>query len=276
MVESEIDFLETKKRELVRELKEKGSVVVAFSGGVDSSVVAALAYEALGQRSLAVTIDSPLLPRGELEDAKNIINEIGIKHAIVGLNELETPSFCTNPRNRCYICKKLRFEKLKEVAGKEGYQVVAEGTNFSDLGQYRPGLRAAEEIGVYRPLIEAGLSKADTRRMARLMDLSNAGKPASSCLATRIPYGQVLTAEKLGRIDDAENFIRELTGVKVLRVRDHGDIARIEVGRGERCLFYDECFMTTIAQKLKQLSYEFVTLDLEGYRFGSYDEALSS
>jgi len=265
-------YLKAKKEELIKRIKEKGSIIVAFSGGVDSSVVSALAYEALGENALAVTIDTPLLPPTELDYAKKIANYIRINYAIVRLNEFEIPEFRTNPRNRCYLCKKFRFKKLKEIAKREGFKEIAEGTNISDLGQYRPGLQAAKEEGIYHPLVEAALTKEDTRMMAKQMHLTNADKPANTCLASRVPYGQELTVEKLERIAEAEEYIRNETDVKVLRVRDHGNLARLEVGVDERKLFYNEEIMSKIAKKLKQLNYKFVTLDLEGYRFGTFDE----
>jgi len=265
-------YLKAKKEELIKRIKEKGSIIVAFSGGVDSSVVSALAYEALGENALAVTIDTPLLPPTELDYAKKIANYIRINYAIVRLNEFEIPEFRTNPRNRCYLCKKFRFKKLKEIAKREGFKEIAEGTNISDLGQYRPGLQAAQEEKIYHPLVEAALTKEDTRMMAKQMHLTNADKPANTCLASRVPYGQELTIEKLERIAEAEEYIRNETDVKVLRVRDHGNLARLEVGVDERKLFYNEEIMSKIAKKLKQLNYKFVTLDLEGYRFGTFDE----
>jgi uncharacterized protein len=264
-------LLEAKIAELTKRIGEKRSLLVAFSGGVDSSVVTALAYRALGDKVLAVTVNSPLLPVLELKDAKEMAERIGVKHVVVELDELGIPGFRSNPTDRCYLCKKYRFEQLKALADKEGFLTVADGTNVSDLSQYRPGLKALRELGVYSPLLEAGLSKEDTREIARLLALPIAEKPASACLASRVPYGEELTQKRLRRIEEAEDFIKNCLGVKILRVRDHGDLARIEVGESERKLLYNEESMRLIAERLKSLGYKFVTMDLEGYRFGSYD-----
>lgn len=269
-------FLEKKIGEIQKKLKRKGSAIVAFSGGVDSSVVAALAYKALKDRALAVTVDSPLLPSGELEDAGRIAAKIGINHVVIQSNELEIPRFKNNPPNRCYLCKRFRFGKLREMAEEMGFQTVIDGTNLSDLGDYRPGLRAMKEEGVYSPLLEAGLSKEDSRSIAKLLHLPTADKPASACLASRIPYHSELTLNRLKRIASAENYIKKVANVKVVRVRDHGDLARIEIGRHERKKFFNDKLLDKVTQKLQKLGYRYVTLDLMGYRFGSFDEPLKS
>ncbi|MFP3951545.1 MAG: ATP-dependent sacrificial sulfur transferase LarE [Candidatus Bathyarchaeia archaeon] len=270
----DVEAIEGKISELEEMLEELESVVVAFSGGVDSSVIAALAYKALGTRAIALTIDSPLLPGDELEGASAVARHIGINHDVIKLNELNIKEFKSNPENRCYVCKKNRYNTLKKFAEDRGYNAVLEGTNVSDLEQYRPGIRASREIGVLAPLIKIGLDKKDTRGVARYLDLPNADKPSNSCLASRIPYNQEITAGRLSRISNAEKIVKELTEVKTIRVRDHGDLARIEVGADERSRLYGEGVMDEISDKLKNLGYRFVAMDLEGYRFGSYDSEL--
>lgn len=268
------EFLNGKVAEIMERLGGKGRVIVAFSGGIDSSIVAMLAHRALGNKSLAVTIDSPLLPSGELEVARRVAEQTGVKHLVVKLNELEIPGFSNNPPDRCYLCKKFRFKKLGELAAENHSTTVVDGANLSDLSEYRPGLKAAKELGVYSPLVEAGLSKGDTHRVAQLLGFPTASKPAGTCLATRIPYNRRLTITQLARIDQAESYIRSITGVKVLRVRAHGNLARIEVGASEQNLFFDPKVSSRVAQRLKELGYKFVTHDLEGYRSGSFDSKL--
>ena len=265
---------EKKLSALVEKLGQRHGMVVAFSGGVDSSLVAALAHRALGHQALAVTIDSPLIPSGELDDAKRTAGEIGIEHAILRLDELAIPGFATNPIDRCYLCKRFRFETLKEKALEINFEAVADGTTSADLRGYRPGLKAAKELGIYSPLLEEGLSKEDTRILSSLLGLPTADKPPSSCLATRIPYGHSLEPTKLKRIDRAEAFIRALTGAKIVRVRDHGNLARIEIGVLEKELLSDAGILPQISQGLKGLGYEYVTMDLDGYSPGSYDRPL--
>ena len=254
-----------------------GPVVVALSGGVDSSVVLTAAARALGPSQVyAVTADSPLLPRSELEWARRVAELLGVDHVVVATNELEDENFASNPPLRCYYCKKEVARKLREVAERVGAQVIVDGTNSEDLGGHRPGYLALREEGIRSPLAELGFTKSEVRRAAKLLGLPNWDKPPEACLASRIPYGQRITAERLKRIEAAESAVKSLTGARQVRVRDHGDIARIEVGREERRLFFAEEVMDEVARELKRLGWRYVALDLEGYRSGSMDEGLAS
>jgi uncharacterized protein len=263
---------------LIDDFKKKGSVVVAFSGGLDSSVVAALAHRALSDRSLAVTVDSPMMFPDEVQTAKEVAQYIGIKHIIVPLNELEYLEILQNPPDRCYHCKKLRFSDLVEFAKKEGYDVVADGTNIEDFGEHRPGLQAAKELNIWSPLAERCLGKKEIRKLAKLLSLPNAEKPAMACLASRIPYGDKLSKERFERIAQAEIYIRDEFGIRQVRVREHedGKVVRIEVGSAERDKFFGLEKMDSLSKELKKLGYTYVTLDLSGYRSGAMDEVLQN
>ncbi|MEM1538634.1 MAG: ATP-dependent sacrificial sulfur transferase LarE [Candidatus Nezhaarchaeales archaeon] len=255
--------------------KGRGKVAVLLSGGVDSSVVTAAAKRALGDAAVAITVRSITLPPDELEAAKNIANLLGVKHVVIDHDELKDPEFVKNPPNRCYYCKKGMLVRVKEaVKGLEVEQVV-DGTNADDLKGYRPGALALLEEGVRSPLAELGIGKSMVRRLAKSLNLPNADKPSMACLASRFPYNQPLNLEALVRVAKAELKVRELVGVKQVRVRDHAGVARIEVGRDERKLFFNELLMDAIYQHLKALGFIYVTLDLAGYREGSLNEALN-
>jgi len=260
-----------KRDAVLRRLRELGSVLVAISGGVDSAVMAALAHEALGNQAIAVTFESPLTPPGELEDARASARVIGIRHRVESTDELALAAVAANPQDRCYYCKQFRFTEAQKLAEKLGLAAVIDGTTKSDMGQHRPGLRALQNLGVVSPLLEAGITKADTRQLARHFGLPVAEKPSNSCLATRIPYGEPLTIERLRRIAKAEQAIQELTKVQTLRVRDHGQIARIEVAANDLRQLTDLAVAERVVQRLRKLGYRYVTLDLAGYRFGSFD-----
>jgi uncharacterized protein len=250
--------------------KGKNGVVIAFSGGVDSSTLAAVCYNVLGDQAIAVTAKSPTYPPEEIEEAKEIAKEIGIKHYIIETNELSNENFVKNPENRCYYCKRELLNTLQNFAQKLGFKAVFEGTNFSDLTGHRPGFNAVKEMkNVFSPWVENEFTKEEIRTLAQKLGLSVHDKPALACLASRIPFGEQITEERLNRIGKAEQIIRKISGVRQLRVRDHQGLARIEVGKNERQLLFKVEIIDRIADELKQLGFKFVTLDLEGYRTGS-------
>jgi uncharacterized protein len=265
-----------KLRQFIAE-KGKGGVVIAFSGGVDSSTLAAVTHEVLGEKIVAVIAKSPTYTSEELRDAKKIAADIGIKLHVVETNELENPDFNRNPENRCYYCKKELLQTLISYAHKLGFNVVFEGTNFSDLGDHRPGFKAVQEAkDVYSPWMINKFSKDEIRQVAKKMGLSVHDKPALACLASRIPFNQKITAEKLRRIDRAEQAVRAITGIKQVRVRDHNGLARIEVAKWERVLLCNVEVLDRVASELRKLGFDYVTFDLEGYRSGSMLKTLST
>jgi uncharacterized protein len=268
--------IEEKLARLINILKNKESVLIAFSGGVDSAVVAATAKIALKNKALAVTINSPLILQEEIEEAIKVAREIGINHIVLEGNELEDPNFVCNPINRCYFCKKNLAIKLKNLAEEKGFKNIVDGTNIDDLKDYRPGRVALSEAGIDSPLVEAGLTKKDVREIAKILGLSIADKPSSACLASRIPYGQKITLEKIKRIAEAEKLIKEIVKVKQVRVRDHETIARIEVDPNERKLFFNEKIMDEVSQKIQKLGFKFVALELSGYIQGSLNKMLNN
>lgn len=264
-----LDVKYERLKEIIRE-KGKGGVVVAFSGGVDSSTLAAVAYNVLGEKAVAVTAKSPTYPAEEAEAAEKVAEEIGIKWLSVETNELKNRNFTENPENRCYHCKKELLTKLLEVANELGFTAVFEGTNFSDLSDHRPGFKAVKELAnVYSPWVEGGFTKQEIRSVAKKLGLSVENKPALACLASRIPYHQKITEEKLRRVEKAELAIKEATGIRQLRVRDHNGLARIEVAKDEMEKILDGKVTEKIAGKLKPLGFRYVTIDAEGYRSGS-------
>ena len=274
-----MENLNHKLGELKRFIKEKGKdgLVIAFSGGVDSSTLAAVSHEVLGERAVAVIAQSPTYTSEELRDAKKIAADIGIKLYVVETNELENPDFNKNPENRCYYCKKTLLQTLIELANKLGFKAVFEGTNFSDLNDHRPGFKAVQEVkGVFSPWMVNGFSKEEIRQVAKQMGLSVHDKPALACLASRIPFNEKITAEKLSRIDRAEQAVKAATGVKQVRVRDHNGLARIEVAKTERSLFCNVDVLDRVAEELKKLGFKYVTFDLEGYQSGSMLKTLGS
>ena len=261
--------VETKREAAVSALSEFDGVLVAFSGGVDSSVVAALAHEALGDDAVACTARSETLPAAELADAKHVGDEIGIRHELVTFSELDSDAFVENDGERCYHCRTMRLGAMFEKARELGIEVVCDGTNASDPGEgHRPGLRAVEELDAYSPLLQHDISKADVREIARHYGLSVADKPSMACLSSRIPTGLEVTEEKLTRVEKAETLLRTW-GFSQFRVRDHDGLARIEVGADELERALNPEFAAAARDHLRDLGFEHVTLDLEGYRTGS-------
>jgi uncharacterized protein len=274
-LENKNNKLKRKLEKVQENLKKHRSVLVALSGGVDSTLVAFLAKKAVGNKAIAVTADSMTLAPGELEESKKIAKKIGIKHLTIKIDETSNLDFTRNPPERCYYCKKELVSKLKEIAMKHHLEVIIDGTNADDMKTHRPGALALAEENVISPLADAGLTKTEIRTIARMFDLPTAEKSSMACLSSRFPYGQEITEKKIHRIAEAEKFIIKLIGPKVLRVRDHGSIARIEFGRNERKLLFDEKILDSINEKLKSLGFHYVTMDLLGYRSGSMDEVLS-
>jgi uncharacterized protein len=265
--------LAEKGRRLQEILAGYESALIAFSGGVDSAYLAIAAAEALGRRALAVTADSPSYPDTHRRLALSIANDFGFPHEIIHTDELDRPEYRANPANRCYYCKDELYGRLKALAVERGIAVIVDGNNADDRGDYRPGRQAAREHGVRSPLDEADLTKDDIRELARAAGLDSWNEPASACLSSRIPYGNEVSNEVLRQIEQAEDVLRTL-GFRVFRVRHHDTVARLEVARSEMPRALDPEINTQIVAALKALGYQYVSLDLQGYRLGSLNEAL--
>jgi uncharacterized protein len=246
----------------------KGNVFIALSGGVDSAVVALAAKKALGHKAIAITANYKTLALFELEDAKRVADEIGIQHIIIEYNELEDVNFVKNDINRCYYCRKSLGENIKRY--EKEYQVmdVVDGTHLDDTNDYRPGLKAMREYQVKSPLLEERMGKKEIREIARRYYISVANKPSNSCLASRIPYGNNITQEKLKKIEIAEEKVKELFDIKHVRVRDHGEIARIEIGRDEMEKMFNKKKLNELDLELKNIGFKYASLDLYGYGSG--------
>ena len=266
--------LEQKTEKIKSLIQEMDSVLVAFSGGVDSTLVLSLAHEVLGKKALGVTAQSASVPDREMKASHQLAKEIGARHLVVKTEEMSNPNYRANPANRCYHCKTELYSNLKRVAQQENISYILNGTNTDDLGDYRPGLDSAREQGVRSPLVEAEFNKQEVRELSRKMELSVWDKPAMACLSSRIPYGQPVTPEKLAMIEQAEDLLLSL-GFTQVRVRHLGTLARIELDKNEIPRYQnDKSVQKAVEEKLKALGFNNVVLDPEGYRMGNLNSAL--
>lgn len=259
---------QTKKKQVQRILQELGSMAIAFSGGVDSTLLLALALEVCRPKVLAVTIDSPIYGAGDLNQARSLAKKLECEHLVLPGRQLHDQRFCANPPERCYLCKSVIYKDLLGVARFRDLAAVIDGANADDLSDYRPGHQAARENGILSPLQEAGLSKAEIRILAREMGLPNWDKPSSPCFCTRIPYGESITLAKLQQVESAEALLRQM-GFRQVRVRHHGTIARIEVPADQLVRLLQASVRQPLLQALKQFGFTYVAADLNGFQSGS-------
>jgi uncharacterized protein len=265
----------TRINRLHESISALGSVAVAFSGGTDSTLLLAYTLKVLGaEHVLAITADSPTLPRTELMEAQEVASELGARHLIVVTDEIHDTRFVANPPDRCYYCKQKLFTRMRQVADEKGYRHLVYGATADDVGDYRPGMRAALEAGASAPLLEAGLSKQDVRDLSRELGLRTWNKPSMACLSSRFPYGTAITTEGLARVENAEYFLRREGGFREVRVRDQGEAARIEVDSVDLPRLVQEPLRAQVIARLKALGYTYVTLNLEGFRSGSLNDVL--
>lgn len=263
--------LDKKYKELIQLLERWGKVAIAFSGGVDSTFLVFAARQALGDKVVAFTVNTPYVPDWEVAEAATWIKQIGVEHVIV---ETKIPeNIKNNPPNRCYLCKKQLFTLLKSEAHKRGISYMLEGTNKDDEGDYRPGMKALEELGVLSPLRAVGMTKTEIRQVSKTFRLPTWNKPAYACLLTRIPYDTKISKDELIRIEKGELYLFQL-GFEGARLRSHGNLARLELQQGQFELLNDDRMKTMIIEKMKSIGYQFICIDLEGYRMGSYNETI--
>jgi len=265
--------IQTKQDQLKQHLRELGSVVIAFSSGVDSTFLLKTAHDLLGNRTLAVTVHSRLSPQRELDEATRFTHNEDIEHLIVEVDELTIPGFAQNPADRCYLCKTAIFSRIRRIAEERGIPNVAEGSNADDSNDYRPGLQAIAELGILSPLREAGLTKLEIRQLSKEIDLPTWNKQSFACLASRIPYGEEITKERLAMIDTAEQYLLD-AGFRQVRVRFHGNLARIEADEEGQQFLSDKILREAIHRRFKELGFIYVAVDLLGYRTGSMNETL--
>lgn len=268
-----IPALRAKYDRLLDILKELESVIVAFSGGVDSTLLAKAAKDALGDKALLVTADSETYPASELEEARRLAGHLGMRHLVIETRELDNPEYTRNAPNRCFFCKEELFTRLAPLARREGAAHLVYGANMDDLGDHRPGMEAAKHLGVKAPLIEAELWKTEIRELSHEFGLPTWDKPSFACLSSRFQYGDAITAEKLRQVDAAEAFVRSL-GFKQFRVRHHDRLARLEIARDEMARLWEDGIRDSIVERFRELGYLYVTVDLQGFRSGSANDAL--
>jgi len=263
-----------KYSKLIKTISEYKKVAVAFSGGVDSTFLLAAAQEAIGENVIGITINSYALPRYELEETKKITNLLHIKHIIIDSFEIEN-EIKKNPVDRCYFCKKNEFQNVIDEARKNGFDVVVDGSNMDDKKDYRPGMKAKDEINVKSPLLECGITKAEIREFSKILNLPTWDKPAYACLFSRIPYGTEIKIEDLEKIEKSEKYFID-KGFKTIRVRCHGNLARIEIAPADREKLIQEPLATDIVKNLKNFGFHYITLDIQGYRLGSFNETMGA